>query len=78
MTKAEIIEEVLNVMLKKVNEIKEGYESYVAINLYGQDGAVAGYGPGFRAGVNEGMARLMVAVAGEYNREVEGSNGKEV
>ena len=70
MDKQEIIEEVLNVMLKKVNETKEEYESYVAYNLYSENGVVDGYGTGFRAGVNEGMARLMVAVAREYNSTV--------
>jgi len=70
MTKAEIIEEVLNVMLKKVNELKQEYGEYVAINLYGENGAVDGYGDGFRAGVNEGIARLLAVVAEEYNMEI--------
>ena len=71
MTKAEIIEEVLNVMLKKVNELKQEYGEYICISLISPAGTIDGYRTGFEAGVKEGMARLLEAVAKEYNREVE-------
>lgn len=41
------------------------------IFLISPAGTIDGYRIGFEAGVMEGMARLLEAVAKEYNREVE-------
>ena len=71
MGRQEVIEEVLNVMLKKVNELKQEYGEYVCISLISPAGTIDGYRTGFEAGVKEGMARLLEAVAKEYNREIE-------